>query len=104
MEAAVHGQYYNTGGRGMREKRMFNISEAGNYIGLGRTKTMEFCNEIGATVHIGRRVLYDREVIDRAISERRESREGKGSRRAAPDGNGTVAQRLSEVQQRGFPE
>lgn len=63
----------------MREKRMFNISEAGNYLGLGRTKTMEFCNEIGATVHIGRRVLYDREIIDRAISERRETtRKGAG--------------------------
>lgn len=76
----------------MREKRMFNISEAGNYIGLGRTKTMEFCNEIGATVHIGRRVLYDREVIDRAISERREDRSGAGSRKLS-DKDGTEAVR-----------
>ncbi len=57
----------------MQEKRMFSITEAGNYIGLGRTKTMEFCKEIGAVVHIGRRVLYDREIIDQAISERCET-------------------------------
>lgn len=86
----------------MREKRMFNVSEAGSYLGLGRTKTMEFCNEIGATVHIGRRVLYDREVIDRAISEMRESKAGTGSVKMS-DGDGTEAQRLSEVQQCSFP-
>ena len=34
---------------------------------------MEFCKEIGAVVHIGRRVLYDREIIDQAISERCET-------------------------------
>jgi len=50
---------------------MLNTKEAGNYIGLGRNKTLEFCNEIGATIHIGRRILHDKEVIDKALSERR---------------------------------
>ena len=49
----------------MQEKRMFSITEAGNYIGLGRTKTMEFCKEIGAVVHIGRRVLCETIKLDR---------------------------------------
>ncbi len=47
-----------------KSKRMMNITEAGLYLGLGRSKTIEFCNQIGAVIHIGRRALYDKEVID----------------------------------------
>lgn len=45
-------------------KRFMNLSEACLYLGLGRNKTMEFCKEINAKRKIGRRVLYDKIVID----------------------------------------
>lgn len=49
------------------EKRMLQEPEMKLYTGLGRTKAREFCDSIGATVHIGRRVLYDKSVIDKAL-------------------------------------
>ena len=49
---------------GITDKRMLSEKEAGAYLGLGRGKTREFCNEIKAVMHIGSRVLYDRMVID----------------------------------------
>lgn len=50
-------------------KRLFNVSEMLRYTGLGRTKGLAWCKEIGAVRHIGTRALYDRQVIDRAIDE-----------------------------------
>lgn len=61
----------------MEIKRLLSIGEAGSYLGLGRSKTIEFCNEIGAVIHIGRRVLYDREMIDKALEEKRGASNGK---------------------------
>lgn len=46
------------------EKRMLQEPEMKTYIGLGRTKARELCESIGATVRVGRRVLYDKTVID----------------------------------------
>ena len=40
-------------------KRLFNVSEMLRYTGLGRTKGLEWCKEIGALRHIGKRALYD---------------------------------------------
>ena len=45
-------------------KRMLQESEVTGYLGIGRTKARELCKDIGATVHLGRRVLYDRMKID----------------------------------------
>ena len=49
------------------EKRMLQEPEMKLYTGLGRNKAREFCESIGATVRIGRRVLYDKTVIDAAL-------------------------------------
>lgn len=51
------------------EKRLLSESEARAYIGLGRNRCREYCIQIGAVRRIGRRVLYDRAVIDRALDE-----------------------------------
>lgn len=55
----------------VREVRTFNIEEASAYIGLGRTRTRELMDSIGATIQIGRRVVFDKEVIDNYITENR---------------------------------
>lgn len=49
------------------EKRMLHENEAIHYIGLGRNLAREFLENIGAKVYIGRRVLYDKKVIDAAL-------------------------------------
>lgn len=56
-------------------KRLLQEPEMKLYIGLGRNKAREFCESIGATVRIGRRVLYDKEVIDSALDAMRKSPE-----------------------------
>ncbi len=50
-------------------KRLLSESEAREYIGLGRIRCREYCEKIGAVRRIGKRVLYDRTVIDRALDE-----------------------------------
>ena len=45
-------------------KRFLNLSETSIYLNLGRNKTMEFCEKIKAKRKIGRRVVYDKFVID----------------------------------------
>lgn len=49
------------------EKRLFSVKELCNYTGLGRSKATSWGEEIGALVRIGRRTLYDREVIDEVL-------------------------------------
>lgn len=51
------------------DKRMLSWSEASGYVGLGRTRTREFCEQIGAVRKIGRRILFDRYAIDRALDK-----------------------------------
>lgn len=54
------------------EKRLLNIDEACNYIGLGKTFARAYLKEIGAERRIGsRRVLFDKEVIDASIDNNR---------------------------------
>lgn len=45
-------------------KRMMSIKEAVAYCGLGTNRGRVFLDEIGATVRIGKRVVFDRAVID----------------------------------------
>lgn len=54
---------------GVNEKRLLNVSELCAYLNLGRNKGMEFAKEIGSEVKIGRRSLYDKIKIDKAIDE-----------------------------------
>lgn len=48
-------------------KRLFNINELKNYTGLGETKAKQWAREIGAVHKIGKRTVYDRAIIDKAI-------------------------------------
>lgn len=53
----------------LMNKRMFDRAEAAAYLGLGLSRTTDFCKKIGAVKHIGRRALFDRTVIDRALDD-----------------------------------
>lgn len=50
-------------------KRLINLEEASAYIGMGRTRTRELMDFIGATKKFGSRVLFDKEIIDKYITE-----------------------------------
>ena len=50
------------------EKRLLNIEEVCIYTGLGQTSARVHMQEIGAVRRFGRRVLYDKQVIDKAIN------------------------------------
>lgn len=52
----------------IEEKRLLNIKEVCSYIGVGQTQARRYMEEIGATRRFGRRVLFDKNVIDSAIS------------------------------------
>lgn len=51
----------------MTNKRLLNIRELMEYAGLGRNKAIEWGKEIKAEVRIGRRVLYDKAIIDKVL-------------------------------------
>lgn len=50
------------------DKRLLNIDEVCTYIGIGQTRARQYMEEIGATRRFGRRVMFDKKVIDSAIS------------------------------------
>lgn len=50
-------------------KRLLSINEATVYLGIGRSSALSYLDEIGAKRKIGRRTLYDKQVIDNAISK-----------------------------------
>ena len=49
------------------ETRMMNIEELAAYIGMGRTKSIEFGERCGAKRKMGKRTLYDKRVVDEAL-------------------------------------
>lgn len=49
--------------------RMLGIEEAAAYIGMGRNATRAWMDRIGATRKIGRRVLFDKNIVDRALDQ-----------------------------------
>lgn len=51
------------------EKRLLSAREAAAYIGQGTTNARVWLESIGARRNFGRRVVYDKVVIDRAIDE-----------------------------------
>ncbi len=53
-------------------KRMLSEHEAEDYLGLSRSKLREFAEENNCVIHIGRRILYDKTIIDKAIDNLRE--------------------------------
>lgn len=50
------------------QKRLFSIEEAVTYLGLGKSSTRKFLESIGAKQQIGRRVLYDKAIIDQHLN------------------------------------
>lgn len=50
-------------------KRLFDSTEVCAYLSLGRNKGIEFAKAIGSERKIGRRCLYDKAAIDRALDE-----------------------------------
>lgn len=49
-------------------KRLMTILEASSYIGMGTTCARQWLEKIGATRYFGRRVLFDRAVIDATLN------------------------------------
>lgn len=60
--------FIETGERQMK-KRLLNMQEFLDYVGLGRTKGTEWAKEIGAMKRIGRRTFFDVVIIDKALDE-----------------------------------
>lgn len=51
------------------QKRMLSEKEAQIYVGIGRSSIRKLGKNINAIQHIGSRILYDRLVIDRYLTE-----------------------------------
>ena len=51
--------------------RLLNNAQAQYYTGMGEKRLRAWCDSIGATVRNGRKRLYDKAVIDAAITERK---------------------------------
>ena len=52
------------------DKRLLNIKEVCVYTGIGQTRARQYMDEIGATKQFGRRVLFDKTIIDAALNEK----------------------------------
>ena len=53
----------------IEEKRLLNIKEVCTYIGVGQTQARRYMEDIGATRRFGKRVLFDKHIIDDAIAK-----------------------------------
>ena len=51
----------------LSEKRLLDALELAEYVGMGRNSARKFAEEAGALRRYGKRVLFDRVVIDRAV-------------------------------------
>lgn len=51
-------------------KRLLDVKELAEYTGLGLTRAAEYGKALGAVYRIGRRVFYDRKIIDLAIDKK----------------------------------
>ena len=49
--------------------RMMDIDGLCAYISMGKTKAMEFGERCGAKRKLGKRTLYDKGIIDKALDE-----------------------------------
>ena len=50
-------------------KKLISINEAVVYLGVGRSTALSYLDKIGAKRKIGRRTLYDKQVIDSALEK-----------------------------------
>jgi hypothetical protein len=53
----------------IEEKRLLNIKEVCIYTGIGETNARLWMDEIGAVRRFGRRVLFDKKAIDKALDD-----------------------------------
>ncbi len=60
------------------KKRLLNMREYLDYVGLGHTKGREWAKEIGAVKHIGRRTFFDVTIVDKALDELAGDKQGAG--------------------------
>lgn len=51
----------------MENKRLLNIDELMKYLGVGKNSAKKWGLENHAVVCVGRRVLYDKKVVDEVI-------------------------------------
>lgn len=51
------------------EKRLLGVNELTQYLSMGKNKSVEYARSIGAERRFGKRVLFDKVVIDKAINE-----------------------------------
>lgn len=49
------------------DKRLLTIEEAAQYLSLGTRNARYWLEEIGASKQFGRRIVYDKHVIDKAL-------------------------------------
>lgn len=53
----------------LSQKRLLSQKEVEHYLGLGRTKVRDYCERIGAVSNVGKRVMYDKAIIDRHLDK-----------------------------------
>lgn len=51
------------------EKRLLNVNELADYLGLGRCTADTLATKINARINIGRRVLYDKNIVDEYLDK-----------------------------------
>lgn len=67
---AIDSEEEDTAAPPARRVRLLTTQEAADYVGIGVQTFKKWADEIGATKHIGNRILrYDVEVIDKAIEK-----------------------------------
>lgn len=49
------------------EVRMMDVQGLCSYMSMGRTRAVEFAKAAGAEKRVGRRCLYDKRILDRAL-------------------------------------
>lgn len=49
--------------------RMLDVAGLCAYISMGKTKATEFGEKVGAKRKMGKRTLYDKKIIDKALDE-----------------------------------
>ena len=49
------------------EIRMMDVQGLCAYMSMGRTRAVEFAKAAGAEKRVGRRCLYDKRILDRAL-------------------------------------
>ena len=60
--------------KNMENKRLLNVNELCEYINMGKTRAAAWGKAIGADIRLGRRLLFDRVIVDKAIDKLHENK------------------------------